>query len=125
MSPANGKNWSFLEGDERVFIDSEESPVWNGTGIEDFFNGGFYFRDSTGTPAAFATALAGAPHIRLPSPMAVMYRLLLGDSVVFHDGIRVGLETGPSGELGVRAKTVAYYYIARTTAASDQTVPDE
>ena len=42
-----------------------------------------------------------------------MYRLLLGDAIVFHDGIRAELETGPTGELGIWGRTVVFYYSAR------------
>ena len=114
IRPSGGKGWNFLEGDEQVFIDGEESPSWYGTGVEDLFNGGFYFRDQTGTPTPFVTALAGAPYLRSGMPWAMMYRLLLGDAIVFHDGIRAEIETGPTGNLSVRGKTIAYFY-ARAT----------
>ena len=34
---------SYLEGDERIYVDDCNSPAFYGTGAEDFFNGGFYF----------------------------------------------------------------------------------
>lgn len=113
MSPSEGKGWAFLEGDEQIFIDGEEEPSWHGTGVEDLFNGGFYFRDQSGNPKPFTTALAGAPYLRRSSSRAVMYRLLLGDAIVFQRGIRAEVETGATGELSIRARTVAYYYTAR------------
>ncbi len=42
-----GNTADFLEGDERVFVDGQESPHIYGTGTEDFYEGGFYFRDGT------------------------------------------------------------------------------
>jgi hypothetical protein len=36
-------NRGYLEGDERAFVDDASAPAWYGTGIEDFFDGGFYF----------------------------------------------------------------------------------
>lgn len=119
LSPVSGKRWDFLEGDERVFIGGEDSASWQGTGVEDFFNGGFYFRDPTGKPTGFGTALAGAPYIRHQGPRVVMYRLLLGDAGVFEDGIRAAIEPGPTGETSIRAKTVAYYYAARRPNEGD------
>lgn len=110
LSPTSGQGWGFLEGDERIFIDGVSEPSWHGTGVEDFFNGGFYFKDETGQPSTFDTALAGAPFVRLSPPRAVMYRLFLGDAVTFDRGIRAVLETGPTGDLSIRSKTVAYYY---------------
>ncbi len=61
LRSSDGKNWAFLERDEQIFIDGEELPSWHGTGVEDLFNGGFYFRDQSGKPETFITALAGAP----------------------------------------------------------------
>jgi len=119
LGPTRGQSWSFLEGDERLALDGESAPSWHGTGVEDLFNGGFYFRGADGRPAPFTTALAGAPMVRRSSPRAVMYRLLLGDAAVFHQGLRAGLETGPLGELSVRSRTVAYYYTARSAPKVD------
>jgi D-arabinan exo alpha-(1,3)/(1,5)-arabinofuranosidase (non-reducing end) len=113
LSPMTGKRWTHLEGDERIFIDGEEEPSWHGTGVEDLFNGGFYFRGAAGHPAPFVSALAGAPDLRGSYARAVMYRLFLGDAVVFQGGIRAELETGPRGETSIRARTVAFYYSAR------------
>lgn len=125
LRPTDGKDWNFLEGDELIFVDGEEKPSWRGTGVEDFFNGGFYFRDQTGVPSPFTTALAGAPYLLQKPPWAVMYRLLLGDAIVFQRGIRAELETGPTGELSVRGRTVAYYYTAREFKDDSVDPPEE
>jgi len=103
-------DWEILEGDERVTINGEADPIWIGTGTEDLFNGGFYFRNAEGNPTPFTTALAGAPVVHERPIAAVMYRMLLGDAVVYSDGIRVGLEIGPTGDLDLRVRTVAYLY---------------
>ncbi len=34
---------SYLEGDERFYVDDSLSPAFYGTGTEDFYNGGWYF----------------------------------------------------------------------------------
>lgn len=116
LRPSDGKNWSFLEGDEEIFVNGETMPSWHGTGLEDFFNGGFYFRDGHGRPMSFTTALAGVPFVRRSTAGLVMVRLLLGDAIVFQDGLRAELETGATGEVGVRGRTVAYLYTARNDA---------
>jgi hypothetical protein len=113
LAPVGGSGWTFLEGDERVLIGGEATPSWHGTGVEDLFNGGFYFRAANGQPTSFSTALAGASVLRRQSPRAVMARLLLGDAVVFRGGISATLETGPEGELGLTGRTVAFVYVAR------------
>jgi len=37
-------SWWILEGDERMWVDGQSNPVWLGTGLEDYFNGGWYYR---------------------------------------------------------------------------------
>jgi len=39
-----GNIGDYLEGDERVFVDGQQSPVIYGTGTEDFYESGWYFR---------------------------------------------------------------------------------
>ena len=113
FGPASGDVWDYLEGDERLFIDGESTPSWHGTGIEDFFGGGFYFRGPDGRPQPFTQPLHGAPvvwfhHRAFPA----MYRLFLGDAVVFEDGLRLEFETVPGAER-VRVRSVAFYYSSR------------
>ena len=38
------------------------------------------------------------------------YRLFFTDAVPFGSSIRAGLETGPTGEMPMRTRAVAYYY---------------
>jgi hypothetical protein len=110
FGPSRKRKWVFLEADERVFIDGESDPSWHGTGVEDFFNGGFFFRDRDGEPAPFTTALAGAPFLRPYPPRAVLYRLLLGDAVDYHRGIRAELETSTTGRFRFMGSTAVVYY---------------
>ncbi len=124
LRSSDGKSWAFLERDEQIFIDGEELPSWHGTGVEDFFNGGFYFRDFSGDPEAFITALAGAADVRLSSAGIVMYRLLLGDAIVFQRGLRAELEGGAAGEPTVEGRTVAYFYASQAQTDPAQ-APDE
>lgn len=100
-----------LEGDERVYVDGARHPGIYGTGVEDLFNGGFYF-----DRGPFALPLHGSPaHRVIPGGPAgedvtSAYRLFLSDAIPFRTSIRAGLETGPTGNLQLRARTVAYYY---------------
>jgi len=124
FGPALGDDWDFLERDEQVYVDGEPTPSWRGTGIEDFFGGGFYFRGPDGQPRPFVQPLHGAPVVRFFHRAApAMYRLFLGDAVVFENGLRAELEVVPGGD-GIRVRTVAFYYRARegddrAKAASD------
>ena len=40
------QSWWILEGDEKMWVDGNTQPVWQGTGLEDYFNGGWYYRGS-------------------------------------------------------------------------------
>jgi hypothetical protein len=124
LGPAPGDDWDYLERDEQVFFDGEATPSWFGTGIEDFFGGGFYFRGPDGRPQPFTQPLHGAPVVwfnRRAAP--AMYRLFLGDAVVFDDGLRVELEVIP-GAVGVRMRTVAFWYSARDDEGESAAPPD-
>lgn len=123
LSPVTGRGWSFLELDERIRVDGEEKPSWHGTGVEDFFNGGFYFREEDGEPTPFTTALAGAPLLRGSPPKAVMYRLLLGDAVAFRDGIHATLEANTKGGASVRGRTTAFLYTSARDSKSAESEP--
>jgi hypothetical protein len=113
LRPANGRKWTFLEADERIRVNGEPNPSWHGTGVEDLFNGGFYFRGSTGEPAPFLAPFAGATLLRSGYPRAVMYRLLLQDAIPFSAGVHATLEEPAKGGEGVRGRSVAFVYTAR------------
>ncbi len=99
---------SYLEGDERVFIDDSLHPSVYGTGVEDFFNGGFYF-----DKGPFSKSLHGSPYVHLIAggeSLTAAYRLMPTDGITFAHGITAGLEGGNAGEISMRARIVAYYY---------------
>ena len=98
----------YLEGDERVYVDGSLHPALYGTGVEDLFGGGFYFDEGP-----FRLATHGAPsHDVTPTgeDRTSMYRLFLTDAIPFTSRLRFGLEGGPTGELALRARRVAWYY---------------
>ena len=101
----------YLEGDERVYVDGATSPSIYGTGVEDFFNGGFFFDRGTVT-----TPLHGSIYqLQTIAGEGVdgMYRLLLADAVPFRGGLRVALENGPgppTGHLRMEARAVTWGY---------------
>ena len=114
FGPADGDVWNYLEQDEQIFFGGESTPSWRGTGIEDFFGGGFYFRDPEGRPQPFTQPLHGAPVVWFYHRAApTMYRLFLGDAVIFDDGLRAEFETSPGAD-EIRLRTVSFYYSART-----------
>ena len=98
----------YLEGDERLFVDRSSHPAIYGTGVEDFFNGGFYFDHGP-----FTRALHGAPYTELAVgglPTSAAYRLMLTDSISFENHLAAGLESGPTGNLSMRARAVTWFY---------------
>ena len=112
----------YFEGDERVFIDGAEEPQLHGTGVEDFFGGGFYFRVGDTAPAPFDHALHGMSFDRadgLGNWATGMYRLMLTDAPTWSTSVRVVLESGPVNQTPIALRTVAYYYSAPTTESAE------
>lgn len=100
----------YLEGDERVYVDGSPHPAWYGTGVEDFFAGGFYF-----DAGPFGLALHGVPYHLTGAEaegedVTAAYRWMAGDALSFESSILAALETGPTANLAMRMRTVAYYY---------------
>lgn len=100
--PAQGL--SFLEGDETVVADGE--TVLRGTGTEDFFGGGWYFR---GNPASSPCAAVARIDERLCRVRAA--RWLLFDPIPFARDLRVDLEHGGGNDAaGSDYATLAVWY---------------
>ena len=102
---------AFLEAPEYVFIDDDwDQPRLVGTGLEDYFNGGWYFREDE-----FVGPLHRAPLKDSLRSMISMYRFHLNDAVNFARRIRVRFvnpwESGRLNEYWF--SSVAYYYTFR------------
>lgn len=110
---------AFLEGDERVFADDSPHPALYGTGVEDFFGGGFYYRVDGTTSTPFRRALHGMTYDLTDSAGRAMgmYRLMLTDAPVFGAHLEVGLEGGPVNQTPVRFRAVSYFYRRSTPPA--------
>ncbi|QUQ64621.1 glycoside hydrolase family 172 protein [Kutzneria sp. CA-103260] len=113
-----GNQRAYLEGDERVFVDGSSSPSWHGTGTEDFYESGWYFRDGT----TYAMPLAGNPAYQVGSDgcqydCTGTYRLMLPDSVPFATGLRFGIEHGPVDDAPASYSSTAYWYGSGTLTA--------
>jgi hypothetical protein len=109
---------SYLEGDERVYTDTANSPQIHGTGTEDFYQSGWYFnRDTYNTPLHGNTAHLGATSgCAAGSDCTTAYRLFLAESVPFGANITFGIEHGPADDVAADYASTAYYYgQARTT----------
>ena len=107
-------NLGYLEGDERAVFDGAIAPGWYGTGIEDFFDGGFYF-----DRGAFALPLAGATVVDADgSGATAAYRWMLADPIAYASALRLTQEAGlsPAQPVPTCARSVVHAY--RTSRAS-------
>ena len=98
----------YLEGDERAYVDTATAPAWYGTGIEDFFDGGFYFDHG-----AFALALSGATEIDPDgSGVTAAYRWMPGDALNYTNALRLAQEAGlaPDQPIPTCARALVYAY---------------
>lgn len=77
---------SFLEAPEHITIDTDDyhKPTIVGTGCEDYFNGGWYFREGE-----FSGMYHGVPIKDALRSMISMYRFHENDAVNFNKNIRV------------------------------------
>ncbi|MEM7582834.1 MAG: DUF2961 domain-containing protein [Acidobacteriota bacterium] len=99
----------YLEGDERLFLDHSPHPMVYGTGVEDYFNGGFYF-----DMGPFSSALHGAPYTELEVdglPYTASYRLMLAEGQNFESRLQAGLESGPTNNVSMVARSVTWFYL--------------
>jgi hypothetical protein len=96
-------NYWFLEGDETFTVDGEFRG--QGTGTEDYFNGGWYFQDGP-----FAAPYHGVVMMDPERGRVAAYRWHLPDPVRFQDSIRVELEHGHGNEVVADYATVAFWY---------------
>ncbi|MCC6556579.1 MAG: DUF2961 domain-containing protein [Polyangiaceae bacterium] len=117
---------TYLEGDELVRVDGMAHPVQIGTGTEDYFNGGWYFR------GAHANPLSGQPRFVVRDPgqdwsrarfTHALDRHHLPDPIVGRAGARFEMEAGPTGgyaPLTVRSLALAYAFDAPVEVGSER-----
>jgi hypothetical protein len=99
----------FLEAPEYFYIDSEDGakPTFTGTGLEDYFNGGWYFREGE-----FAGPMHGVPLKDPLKSMISMYRFHNADAVCFSKNIRMLFQTPrpPERTSEFKFSSTAYWY---------------
>jgi len=112
-------NLNILEGDERIFMDAcEFDPEIHGTGTEDYFNGGWYFREGH-----FTLPVHGAP---LKEPKGgtrriAMYRLSIADVLPFERCFRFSMEHGGQDNVKAYLESAVFAYVARDNEVLVQT----
>jgi hypothetical protein len=100
-------SWWILEGDESFYVDGEKNPSWHGTGLEDYFNGGWYYRGAAFS--AFHGIMDRAPF------RTGQYRFHLVDPVVFEKSLRMEIERGDQNVSQGYFRSVVYAYLDRPT----------
>lgn len=118
----------FLEGAERVYTDGAASPQWYGTGTEDLYEGGWYFKNGT----HFTDPLNGQPDQRTATGgcadyCVAVYRIMLADAIGYHSGIRFGIEHGKRNMVEPDYSSTAFLYTqpdAGISAGDDVTPTD-
>ncbi len=79
---------SFLEAPEYVYVDSDwETPRFAGTGLEDYFLGGWYFREGT-----LAGPYHGVPIKDTFNASVAMYRIHENDAIHFKERLKFAFE---------------------------------
>ncbi len=99
-----------LESDESMTIDGKKT--WQGTGLEDYFNAGWYYQN------VFARPLHGLP-VKAPF-RTVQYRLHLTEPVLFARSFEMQFERGPEQASHAAYESVTFYYLDQPQAADSR-----
>ena len=101
--------WCSLEGNPRFVIDSTLANSFEFTGTEDYFDGGWYFRDGI-----FSLPFAGC--INYPDNL---YRFQVLDAVDFTKSIDVDIQHGNNNDVHEDYRSLAFYYLHHTPFLSN------
>ncbi len=104
----DGSYWA-LEGDESIRKDGEKSPGWLGTGLEDYFNGGWYYQN----------VMAGPTHgLFVKEPFrTVQYRVHAMDPSRFDESLDMVFERGPDHASRATFESVSWSYLTSPQSA--------
>lgn len=95
-------SWNILEGDESFYRDDAVGPVHHGTGLEDYFNGGWYYY------GLFERPLHGL--LEKAAMRTAQYRFHLSDPVTFNKSLRMQIEFGDANQAGGYLSAAAFWY---------------
>jgi hypothetical protein len=102
LSLAGAAGLEYLESDETILVDGESDLSLQGTGIEDFFNGGFYF-----SGGLFTQLFHGCP-LKIGERVSA-YRHLISDAVPFRRSLSVRFEAPPGQARAVWSGVALWY----------------
>lgn len=94
--------WNILEGDDQTYLNGESRPSLHGTGLEDYFNGAWYYN------GLFDLPLHGL--VEKAAMRTSQYRFHLSDPVAFQNGFLMNWEFGDQNLSRGYMSSVAYWY---------------
>lgn len=111
-----GSYW-VLESDETIRKDGEKVAGWQGTGLEDYFNGGWYYQN----------VMAGPTHgLPIKEPFrTVQYRIHAMDPSLFNSALDMAFEKGPERVSKAFFESISWYYLDRPQAADTRSSPKQ
>ncbi len=114
VAPLGVPDQQYMEGDDRIYVDGSRSPAIYGTGTEDIFNGGWYFRGLT-----FALPMSGAgPLVGTADGHGSrsMYRVWAGDGPTWSSHLRFGIQHGGGDDrVGETVAITTFSYRGRSS----------
>ena len=106
MQSEQGEGISYLEGDERIFIDGERTPSIVGTGTEDYFSSGWYFITGEYSAPYHGVTVKDEEHGRINA-----YRWHIEDPIPFKKSLLFQIEHGGTNDRpNVEYASVAFWY---------------
>jgi hypothetical protein len=94
-----------LEGWESIVVDDERASAITGTGGEDYFSGGFYFKG-----APFSTPTHGCTKRSFLLGRVSAYRFHVDDPIYFSESIEMTIDHGLKNSMEADCCSVAYWY---------------
>ncbi len=103
-------SWNMLEGDESIYRDGEAIPSMHGTGLEDYFNAGWYY-----ARGLFTRPLHGL--IEKAAMRTAQYRVFLTDKIDFNEGFRFNFEFGDGNRSQGYMSGITYWYMSTPSSS--------
>lgn len=107
----------YLEGDEMLWIDDRDNTYYNGTGSEDYYNGGWYF----GTTGSFP--YYGCGYHNDGEGRCHAYRIHMADLVPWQRQARIGIEHGAVSDYPADYCGTTFWYATADTETPRPELP--
>lgn len=108
----------YLEGDEMVYVDGEKFPSVYGTGTEDYFTSGWYFKNGT-----FAAPYHGVIVLDKSNGRVAAYRHHIYDAIPFKKSLQFTMEHGHGNLETCDFSATAYWYQKEPHKKFDEILP--